>query len=401
MSSSDTTLPSGHDALDAIIEEIINDCSDDDGPNLTGCETSANGLEDGQNAVHRGASTILREHYAQGLRLFEATQAEVEALEKEKRQASEDNRLKAKRITKLETKLRTSLKEYSVLGSYHQAQDAVFQERIESLEQQLSGLERVKVPPSHKAGSSSKIAAASANLQKQFIEDLQKEKWELVKKMEEKDAKAKAQADQLQSTINSLEQDKESLQYRLDSRRRTSIVGPFGAISTQGLKDDGVEVALLQETIQELQAVIEQQKQGLEEYALAEAQAWEYYDETDEPIPENTNPQREELDELGPRPATASEPERDDAASSAPHTNEPETEQSKLETDEDTLQEQFEELEARNRGLQEQNKKWRMFLKTFMQRAADMLRKDTSKHQIKKGYKDLRKLVKDAGLQGL
>ena len=70
-------------------------------------------------------------------------------------------------------------------------------------------------------------------------------------------------------------------------------------------------------------------------------------------------------------------------------------------TEEDTLQQQYKELEARNRGLQEQDTKWRKLFKKFMQRAADVQRKDASKHQIKKGFKELFKIVKEGEVQGL
>ena len=71
-----------------------------------------------------------------------------------------------------------------------------------------------------------------------------------------------------------------------------------------------------------------------------------------------------------------------------------------LEPDE-TLRLQYQELEDKNRGLQEQHSKWLKLFEKFLQRAADLQRKDASKHQIKKGFKELHKIVKEGELQGL
>lgn len=149
------------------------------------------------------------------------------------------------------------------------------------------------------------------------------------------------------------------------------------------------------------------------------------YGVSDELISDKAIPPREELDDLGLRSHTADELEEGDANFSASDTYEPEPELPKLEaeedtpqqqymepevrsrglqeqdTEEDTLQQQYNELEARNCGLQERDTNWRKLFKKFMQRAADVQRKDASKHQIKKGFKELHKIVKEWELQGL
>lgn len=383
-----------------------------------------------QTSLPRHPSSLLCEHYEMAQKLIMGTEAEadelkqrVEALEEEKRQSIEDRRFNAERIAKLEAYLDTSRKNWRVLSNEREAENTVFRARNESLEQQLSALKREKTPVFHKVGASSKIAAASANLHKQLIEDLKQENQDLVEKIKEKEAKAKLKADQLQSIISALERERESLESRLDFVRQNSVprkIGPFGTVSVQGFNDDGAEATRLQEIIKKQQAVIEQQERDLEEYAQAEAKAWEDYDGSDELILENPTPPREELDELVFRSATVDEPEEDHAGSLVSHTDEPKIEQPELEAEEEAngseqddadssatqrnepeIEQQCRELETRNRGLQEQDTKWRKLFTKFVQRAADLQRKDVSKHQIKKGFKDMLKIVKEGGLQGL
>ena len=134
------------------------------------------------------------------------------------------------------------------------------------------------------------------------------------------------------------------------------LVSAFDLVSAQDLNDARAKVSRLQETVKEQEAVIEQQERDVEEYAQAEPQAWEYYDESDKPIPEATTPW-EELYELGLRSTTADEPGEDDAEFSASHRNESQLEQPKLKVEEGTLQQLYEKLEIRARGLQGQDKK--------------------------------------------
>ena len=373
---------------------------------------SGDELEDGHSAVPRRASSFIREHQEQALQLVEAIEARVEeleecvfTLEEEKRRASEDRRLHEERISELEATIEFNRSNLDIWDEEIRARDAWCQRHIEKLEQQLSNLNREKTAPSRKVGTSSKNAPASANLHKQVVEDLEKEKLVLVKKMEKKreesEAIAKKEAAQLQSTIVGLEKEKNMLGYRLDIARQNSGPRHSGTVSAKDVSDVRAQVARLQETVRNQQAVIEQQEQVIEDYAQEEAQAGDYYDASDESVSESLIPPQEELDGLGLRSATAEEPEEDDAKSSASDTNQPEVEQPKLEADKDTLRQQCQELDVMNRDLKEQDRKWRKLFKRFMQRAANVQRKDASMHQIKKGFKDLHKIVKEGELQGL
>ena len=102
MSPSGTPQPSGHINDDDLGDEVLND------PVLTAGQIAALAPEDRLNwpvedvlveqaSLPRGASSVLREHYEQAIRVFEDTEVEVEelkqrveTLEGEKRQANED-----------------------------------------------------------------------------------------------------------------------------------------------------------------------------------------------------------------------------------------------------------------------------------------------------------------------
>ncbi len=352
-------------------------------------------LENEQSTAPRTAGT-LHEYHEQALQISLATKAHFEegvrrigVLEEENRQISEDSRLLMERISELEVD-RESSRFYSrphAASEALQAQNAEFQERIEVLERELKALKREKGAISHKVGSSSKTASASASLHKQYVEDLKRENLRLVERSEEREAKARREAAQMQRTIDNLQRDKaisdSMLDFDLEFRqkqqdRARSVSVPLFETdidSAQDLADARTKIDQLQKTLEEQQSVIEQHEQKSEEHAYAEA---------------------EELD----RSTVLDSLLLDDSAH--------QVEQSKLESEIKTLRLRCQELEDRNRtledrdrGLQERNSKWLKLFKRFLQRAADLQRKDASKHQIKKGFKDLHKIVKESGLPGL
>lgn len=84
----------------------------------------------------------------------------------------------------------------------------------------------------------------------------------------------------------------------------------------------------------------------------------------------------------------------------------PESEFNDLEKKNAALEEELETLRRQHETLQEDHaltqaldKKWRKHFEHFMHGAAEVQRKDASKHQIKKGFKNLHKIVKEGELQ--
>ena len=146
--------------------------------------------------------------------------------------------------------------------------------------------------------------------------------------------------------------------YEALQAQNTDFREQIGVLERQldALKRENAEIERLQETIRQQEGVIEQQKQTILEYVPADAPASDV-----------------------------------DA---------PETEQLRLEHEE-TLRLQYRELEDEHRRLQERETKWRKLFGKFMQRAPDVQRSDASKHQIKKAFKTLHKIVKEGELQGL
>ena len=333
----------------------------------------------------------------------------VRRLAAETRRASENNSLQMRRISELEIELqhsRTNV-DAGTADEGLQAQNAGFQEQIEALERQLEVLRREKTALSRKMGTSSKGAPANAALHKQYVDELNKQNLQLLRRSEEREASARAQAaqqaSQLQQTVRGLEQENASLEWRLRQQQNKTAElresrqpgGQFEAAFERDLIQARAEVKRLQERVQEQQSAIEQKEQTILEYAH------DYSDVADSQIPEDLAPSQEEFDGLEPQSAEAGESkEEDDAAFSASGIDEPVQGQPQFELEE-TLRLQYRELEDMNRGLQEQNTKWRKLFKRFMQRATDVQRKDASKHQVKKGFKDLHKIVKEGELQGL
>ncbi|KAL9073057.1 MAG: hypothetical protein Q9161_003111 [Pseudevernia consocians] len=378
-------------------------------------------LEGWQPAVPRKASSVLRENYEQELQLVEATEAHVEELQQrvemmieEKRQASEDSHLLMEQISQLEIDLE-SHRMASGLGAANeaiQAQNAELLERIQFLERELQASKREKKAVSHKVDTSSKSAPASANLQKQYFEDLKGENLRIVKKLEERDAKAEAYAG-LQRTIDGLTRDKLRLDSRLHSVLRRSQhdrayevqnIVPRSETDTdlaQDLADARNEIELLRKTIEELKSVNEQQERRIEEDTDAEAQVLDGSDPMGSSIIEDSAQPQEDLGDFGTLSTEADGPEGLDAEPSTSEIDDPKTKESQLEAQYETLRLQYQELQDKNRGFQEQDTRWRKLFRNFMQRATDLQRKDASKHQIKKGFKDLHKIVKEGELYGL
>ena len=56
-------------------------------------------------------------------------------------------------------------------------------------------------------------------------------------------------------------------------------------------------------------------------------------------------------------------------------------------------------LQEKNELFHEQNKKWGKLFATFVPRAAHIQRRDSSRYQVRKGFKELNKIVKEGEIQ--
>ena len=385
-------------------------------------------LENAQPTVPRTAWTV-REHLEQVLQISSTTEAQfeegvrrIEVLEEENRQIREDGRLLMERISELEIDLESSRVDSRSTAASEalRAQNFEFRERVEVLERELKSLKREKTAISHKVETSSKSASASASLHKQYVDDLKLENLRLVKNLEEREAKYRTQSAQQQRTIDGLERHKTKLESWLHWSRHHKQLGTVQ--ETQGIRDPPMEagnsaqdlvdalteVERLHNTIKEQQSVIEQHERKIEEYAYAEAQESDRSHLSNSLVPDDSARSREDLSDLRTLSTEADESESSGAESVTPDIDDLEVQQSQLKAENETLQLRCQELKDRNRaledrdrGLQERSSKWLKLFKRFLQRAADVQRKDASKHQIKKGFKDLHKIVKESGLPGL
>ncbi|CAF9922896.1 hypothetical protein IMSHALPRED_005788 [Imshaugia aleurites] len=334
---------------------------------------------------------------------IEGLQAQVgrlsEELEEERRKANEESCLQMEHIAALEIDLESSRGRLSLSTTYEvlQEQNDKFQDRIEVLQKQLEVVEREKKRLSRAVGTSSKGVPASSILHKEYVEDLKKDRLELVKKLEEREGLHQTQVAQLQQVIDDLEKNKTGLQWQLEYYRKQQRLiqeaREFDTAPAQDLSDARAEIERLQKMIEEQQATTEQNER-------IEGYTQDCSDLPDSPFPENSAHPQEELDDLAP-PPSADELEGTVAEPAASDLDESELEQPKTEVEAEVLRLQCQELKDRNQGLQEQDIKWRKLFRKFMHRAGDVQRKDASKHQIKKGFKDLQKIVKEGGLQDL
>ncbi len=291
----------------------------------------------------------------------------------------------------------------SITDEELQAQNTDFQERIGVLERQLGTLRRENTALSRKV----QYVEYLENLDDQLSNDhiLQKlGEWE-----ESIRTEAAEQATQLQQTIDGLERQKATLESRLHRQQQNIVqrisaahepLGQINPASAQELVEARAEMKRLQDTVQKQQSMIELKEQQIFKLTRTEVQAFDHFDRSGLPRADHSAapPANFERDELQPTEADESMEEQE-AAAFASDVEEPSAEQSQL--DSETLRLRNQELEHSNRGLQEQHVKWQKLFKKFMERAPALKRNYVSKHQIKKGFKVLHKIVKEAKLQDL
>lgn len=306
------------------------------------------------------------------------------------------------------------------------AQNAELQQRLERLKEHITTIENKKGAPCRKGAKSAKTTPASDNLRKLYVAELNSE---FEKKFEEQDRIAKTQATGLQETVSGLRQ----RIAELERSHSTIEAGYSRAVDRRyDLKSAVVEVARLQTVVKEQSYTIEHQEHIVEEYLELQRQAllWE---SSKSSLPENHIGPVKELARTPTIPPSETEDSFEVKARSVTSENHlevsvrvanqlegqyptekripaedtpPESEIDELRRNNAALEEEVETLRHQNENIQENyaliqalDKKWRKHFEQFMHGAAEVQRKDVSKHQIRKGFKNLHKIVKEGELQ--
>ena len=302
------------------------------------------------------------------------------------------------------------------------AENAKFQQRLQGLEEHITILESREAAPSRKRKKPAKNPPASDNLRKLYVADLNSE---FGKKLEEQDRIAKSQAASMEQTVSQLRQRVAELE-----RSRSTIGTKSNQVADLALDLESAcdEVFRLEAVIEEQSHTIEKQEHDLEEYRELQRQHLlsEGYETS---LPDNDVKSAKQLEQNPATPSSVPDDSSEEEASSAVSadqlgssaevTNEfrnqhldaeqmpgndaiPESKLDLLKETDAGLQKEVEALRRQNQYLQEKNdlfniqeKKWRRVFESFTNRAVDIQRKDVSARQIKKGFKTLRKVVKE------
>ena len=303
-------------------------------------------------------------------------------------------------------------------------ENAEFQRRLQDLKEHITTLESKKAATPRKGKKPSKNAPASDNLRKLYVADLNNE---FAKKLEEQDRIAKSQAASMEQTVIQLRQRVVELER---SRPTIETKNNQKADLAQYLADALDEVVRLNAVVAEQSDTIHKQEDEYRGLQVRHMIAGGYQTS----LPDSYMKSAKELEQKPATPSVSDDSFEEEATSAASEdqlelptevTNEVETQyldeelmprndassQGKLDLLEETdagLQEEVEDLRRQVQYLQEKNdllniqeKKWRRALEDFTHRAADVQRKDASKRQIKKGFKKLRKIVKEVDLEGV
>ena len=303
------------------------------------------------------------------------------------------------------------------------AENAEFQRRLQDLEQHITVLEGKKPTPPGKKKKPAKNAPASDNLRKLYVADLNSE---FAKKLEEQDRIAKSQAASMEETASQLRQRVAELE-----RSRSTKETKNNQLADQAyyLRNALDEVVRLNAVVAEQNDTIHRQEDKYRELQKRDLLSGDYQTS----LPNQYIGSPKEVEQNSAPPSSVSDDsfgnETDSAASEeqleipAEDPNEIENQyldeeqmpgnaaisEGKPDLLEETdagLQGEVEALRRQNQYLQEKNdllniqdKKWRRTFEDFTHRAADVQRKDASKRQIKKGFKHLRKIIRDGDLE--
>ena len=305
------------------------------------------------------------------------------------------------------------------------AENAEFQRRLQDLKEQITSLESKKAAPPRKGKKSAKNAPASDNLRKLYVADLNSE---FGKKLEEQDRIAKSQAAGMEQTVSQLRQ-------RVAELERSQLL-----IETKNnhVADQAQYLANALDEVVRLNAVIAKQSDAIhnQEHEYRGLQVRHMLSggyQTS--LPETYMKSAKELEQNPATPSSVSDDSSGEEATSAASedqlelpaevTNEfesqyldeeqipgndaiPEGKPDLLKETDAGLQEEVEDLRRQNQYLQDKNnllniqeKKWRRIFEDFTHRAADVQRKDASKRQVKKGFKTLRKIIREGDIEGV
>ena len=307
------------------------------------------------------------------------------------------------------------------------AENAECQRRLQELKEYITSLESKKAAPPRKRKKPAQSTGASENLRKLYVSDLNSE---FGKKLEEQDRIAKSKAASLEETVSHLRQRVAELER---SRPPIETKNDQGADLAYYLKNALDEVVRLNAVVVDQSDTIHKHEHGYRElgqrHVLSEgyqtslpdkymksAKALESNPATLSSVSDDAFEEEEERAPLASKdqleiPADVtnkSEPQYL-AEEHMPRTDTiSEINLTPLKETDTALQDQLDALRRQNQSLQQKNdlltiqeKKWRRTLEDFTHRAADVQRKDASKRQIKKGFKNLRKIIRDGDLEGV
>lgn len=298
------------------------------------------------------------------------------------------------------------------------AENAEFQRRLQDLKEHITVLESKKITPPSKKKKPAKNAPASDNLRKLYIADLNSE---FAKKLEEQDRIAKSQAASMEQTASQLRQRVAELEWSRSTTGKKTDQAHY-------LKNALDEVVRLNAVVAEQSDTIHRQEDkyhGLQKQHMLSGG----YQTS---LPNKYMESAKELGQNSATPSSVSDDSLEEEATSAASeeqlelpaevTNElesqyleeeqmPGNDTISLDLLKDTdagLQEEVEALRRQNQYLQGKNdllniqdKKWRRTFEDFTYRAADVQRKDASKRQIKKGFKHLRKIIREGDVESV
>ena len=332
-----------------------------------------------------------------------------------------------KKITSLKDDLAAAEKsiEDHAMTKALRAENTEFQRRLQELKEHITVLESKKAAPPRKVKKPSQSVTASDNLRKLYVADVNSE---FAKKLEEQNRVAIAHAATMEQTVSKLRQRVEELE-----RSRSPIDSKNNKVA-----DLEYCLGIALEEIDRLEAVVAEQsstfhKQEHENHGLPQRHMLSEGYQTS--LPNSHMKSTKELEHTPATPSSVSDDSFGEEATSAESedqlqlpaevTNEFESQyldeeqttgddaisEGKLDVSKETdagLQEELETLRRQNQYLQEKNdlfniqeKKWRRTFEDFTHRAADVQRKDASKRQIKKGFKHLRKIIREGDLESV
>ena len=360
--------------------------------------------------------------------MYTAWVQELSAISEERDEDSEAVcRCCSKRIASLKNLLvaaEQSIEDHATTKALR-AENAESQRRFQDLKEQNTSLESKKTTPPRKAKKPAQGAAASDNLRKMYVADLNSE---FAKKLKDQDRIAKSQAASMEQAMDQLRQ----RLVELERSRSTIETKPKEVADlAYNLENALNEVARLNDLVAEQFDTIHKQDH---EYRVLrtrhmisggyQASLHNRYMKSAKEVEQNpatpSSVSGDSLEEVATSAASedhlelqadvTNKSESQDLAEEQIPENDAisEVKLDPLKETDPGLQEKVDTLRRQNQNLQEKNdlltiqeKKWRRTFEDFTHRAADVQRKDASKRQIKKGFKNLRKIIREGDIESV